>query len=94
MSIFIMVNILMVVCVFILLMMRHINNNIDGILDIIETQTKTLGLLGKRGKYHEEVLTFVTESVKTSTEFVWIHGTDEDRQEIKEIITRFNEKNG
>ncbi len=77
------------ILIFIILFVRHIGSNVDVMLNIMDKQTKSLTMISKRGRYHEAVLTFVTESLKTSLDFVYSHGSDEQRKEIDTILDKY-----
>ena len=85
-------NIVLIVCILVVLMVRSIGINVNRILSIIETQTKSMKMMMKRSDRQENILTFVTESVSIAVEFIWNHGSDEDRKHIKKTIRDFEEK--
>lgn len=88
----ILINIIIFVCIVLILMMRSIAGNVDKVLSIVEKQTKSMGMMIKRSDRQENVLTFVTESVSIAIEFIWNHGSDEDRKNIEKTIKDFEEK--
>lgn len=92
MDIAILVNILTGVCIVILMMIRRASIAIDTILSIVDKQTKSINLIHNRGNYHEKVLSFISESIKPAIDYVWTHGSDQDRKEISDIINKYNKK--
>jgi hypothetical protein len=81
------------ILILIILFIRHIGNNVDQVLKIIETQTKSIGLLSNRSSYHAKVINFVVESTKPAIQFVYDYGSEEDKQEIVDILERWKNEN-
>jgi hypothetical protein len=80
------------ILIFIIMIIRHIGNNVNDILDIINSQTKSIELLKNKSLYYSNITEFLIESVKPVLEYVYVYGSDGDRKKIIDILERW--KNG
>jgi hypothetical protein len=80
------------ILIFIIMFIRHIGNNVNIILNIINKQTKSIELLKNKSLYHSNITEFLMESVKPILEYVYVYGSEGERKEIIDILERW--KNG
>jgi len=77
------------ILIFIILFIRHIGNNVDQILTILNSQTKSINILKNRTSYHSKINEFLIESIKPALQYVYNYGSEADRKEIVEILEKW-----
>jgi hypothetical protein len=81
------------ILIFIIMIIRHIGNNVNDILDIINSQTKSIELLKNKSLYYSNITEFLIESVKPVLEYVYVYGSDGDRKKIIDILEKWKNEN-
>ncbi len=85
-------NLLIIAFIFVILFVRHVGSSLNAVLDIIDTQTRSIGKIKRNHSYNTKVLTFAIEGVRSSLEFIYTHGNTENKKDVMKIVKRFEEE--